>query len=288
MDILPEKRLEGNWYIGYVITFLLPPGRLFTFLFASNFMVYLLNRAYGLAVAATRLKKQGGRIVRYKLFPFVMVAFVVVFLLSNTVAVKVTQLGPFYFDGATILFPLAYIFGDIMTEVYGFKKSRLVIWSGFAACAFMGFVYWLIGVLPAAPDWRNQEAYNAILGQTPRIVLASLVAYFCGEFVNSFIMAKMKILTSGRRLWTRTIGSTVVGQAVDTSLFVAIAFTGVIPGAALLHMAVSNYVFKTCFEAAATPVTYAACGWLKRVEQEDYFDHETNFNPFAVSMDDLK
>ena len=131
-----------------------------------------------------------------------MVAFVVVLLISNTVAVKVTQLGPFYFDGATVLFPLAYIFGDILTEVYGFKKSRFVIWSGFVACAFMAFAYWLIGVLPSAPDWGKQEAYNVILGQTPRIVLASLVAYFCGEFVNSFILAKMKILTDGRWLWT--------------------------------------------------------------------------------------
>lgn len=119
-------------------------------------------------------------------------------------------------------------------------------------------------------------------------MLASLVAYFCGEFVNSFILAKMKILTDGRWLWTRTVSSTVVGQAVDTALFVVIAFTGLIPWVALLHMAVSNYVFKTCFEVAATPVTYAACGWFKRVEQEDYFDNETNFNPFAVSIDDLK
>lgn len=226
--------------------------------------------------------------MRYKLFPFVMVAFVVVLLLSNTVAVKVTQLGPFYFDGATVLFPLSYIFGDILTEVYGYKRSRVVVWSGFVACAFMAFIYWLIGVLPSAPDWSNQGAYNAILGQTPRIVLASLIAYFCGEFVNSFVLAKMKILTRGRWLWTRTIGSTVVGQAVDSSLFVVIAFAGVIPGAALLHMAASNYIFKTCYEAAATPLTYGVCGWLKRVEQEDYFDHGTNFNPFAVSVSDLK
>lgn len=226
--------------------------------------------------------------MRYKFFPFVMVAFVVVLLICNTVAVKVTQLGPFYFDGATVLFPLSYIFGDILTEVYGFKRSRLVVWSGFIACAFMVLIYWLIGILPSAPDWGNQEAYNAILGQTPRIVLASLIAYFCGEFANSFILAKMKILTKGRKLWLRTIGSTLVGQAVDTSLFVAIAFAGTIPLAALTHMAISNYVFKTSFEAAVTPLTYGVCGWLKRVEQEDYFDHETNFNPFAVSIDDLK
>lgn len=226
--------------------------------------------------------------MRYRLFPFVMVAFVVVLLVSNTVAVKVTQLGPFYFDGATVLFPLTYIFGDILTEVYGFKRSRFVIWSGFIACAFMALAYSLIGVLPAAPDWDHQDAYRAILGQTPRIVLASLIAYFCGEFTNSFILAKMKILTAGRWLWTRTIGSTVVGQAVDTSIFVAIAFTGVIPWVALVYMAISNYVFKTLFEAAATPATYAACGWLKRVEQEDYYDEKTNFNPFAVSIEDLE
>lgn len=226
--------------------------------------------------------------MRYKFFPFVMVAFVVVLLICNTVAVKVTQLGPFYFDGATVLFPLSYIFGDILTEVYGFKKSRLVVWSGFVACAFMAFIYWLIGALPSAPDWGNQEAYNVILGQTPRIVLASLAAYFCGEFTNSFILAKMKILTNGRRLWTRIIGSTLAGQVVDTLLFVTIAFTGTIPLTALAHMAISNYVFKTCYEALATPLTYGVCGWLKKVEQEDYFDHGTNFNPFAVSIDDLK
>jgi len=226
--------------------------------------------------------------VRYKLFPFVMVAFVVVLLLSNTVAVKVTQLGPFYFDGATVLFPLSYIFGDILTEVYGYKRSRVVVWSGFVACAFMAFIYWLVGVLPSAPDWGNQEAYNAILGQTPRIVLASLIAYFCGEFVNSFVLAKMKILTRGRWLWTRTIGSTVGGQAVDTSLFVTIAFAGIIPPVALAHMVASNYVFKTTYEAVATPFTYAACAALKRIESEDYYDYKTNFNPFAVSMADLK
>jgi uncharacterized integral membrane protein (TIGR00697 family) len=226
--------------------------------------------------------------LRYKLFSFVMVAFVVVLLLSNTVAVKVTQLGPFYFDGATVLFPLSYIFGDILTEVYGFKRSRVVVWAGFVACVFMALIYWVIGVLPPAPDWGNQQAYNAILGQAPRIILASLVAYFCGEFVNSFILAKMKIFTHGRRLWTRIISSSVVGQAVDTVLFVTIAFAGIIPVSSLVHMAVSNYVFKTCYEAAASPLTYSVCGWLKRVEQEDYYDHETNFNPFAVSIDDLK
>jgi len=226
--------------------------------------------------------------VPYRLFPFVMVAFVVVLLVSNTVAVKVTQLGPFYFDGATILFPLAYIFGDVLTEVYGFKRSRIAIWSGFAACIFMAFVYWFVGELPPAPDWHRQKDYAAILGQTPRIVLASLIAYFSGEFTNSFVLARMKILTGGRWLWTRTIGSTLVGEFIDSVLFVAIAFTGIIPFPALVVMTGSNYVFKTLYEIAATPVTYGIVNWLKRVEQEDYFDVGTNFNPFAVSLKDLE
>lgn len=224
----------------------------------------------------------------YRLFPFVMVAFVVVLLLSNTVAVKVTQLGPFYFDGGTILFPFAYIFGDILTEVYGFKRSRIAIWSGFAACIFMAFVYWLVGALPPAPDWQRQGAYEAILGQTPRIVLASLLAYFSGEFANSFVLAKMKIFTRGRWLWTRTIGSTLVGEFIDSALFVAVAFAGIIPFPALVVMGGSNYIFKTLYEIAATPLTYVFVNWLKRVEQEDYFDTGTNFNPFAVSLRDLE
>lgn len=225
--------------------------------------------------------------MRYKLFPFVMVAFVVVLLLSNTVAVKVAKFGPFYFDGAVVLFPLSYIFGDILTEVYGYKRSRVVVWTGFIACLFMSFVYWLVGILPAAPHWSGQEAYQRILGQTPRIVVASLLAFFCGEFTNSYILAKLKILTRGRWLWTRTIGSTVVGQLVDTSLFITIAFMGILPGAVLMRMIMNNYIFKTTYEALATPLTYAITAWLKKVEEEDYYDYDTNFNPFVVSREDL-
>jgi len=223
-----------------------------------------------------------------RLFPVVMALFVTVLLLSNTVAVKITHLGPFYFDGATILFPLAYIFGDVLTEVYGYKRSRIVVWTGFAACVFMSFTYWLIGVLPAAEDWTGQSAYMAILGQTPRIVIASLIAYFCGEFVNAYILAKMKIATNGRYLWTRTIGSTLAGQGVDTVIFVTIAFAGTIPNQLLWYMMLSNYVFKTAFEILATPVTYAAVGFLKKVEQIDYYDKDTNFNPFRISLNDVE
>lgn len=223
-----------------------------------------------------------------RLFPIIMTAFVTILLLSNTVAVKITHLGPFYFDGATILFPLAYIFGDILTEVYGYRRSRIVIWVGFLACGLMSLTYWAVGALPAAEDWTGQSAYVATLGQVPRIVLASLVAYFCGEFINAYILAKMKIATQGRYLWTRTIGSTLVGQGVDTIIFVTIAFSGVIPGSLLWYMIASNYIFKTAYEILATPLTYLAVGTLKRVEQIDYYDNDTNFNPFKISFKDLE
>ncbi len=226
--------------------------------------------------------------MRYRLFPFVMAAFVTVLLVANTVAVKVVQIGPFYFDGATVFFPLSYIFGDVLTEVYGYKRARLVVWTGFAACLLMASLYALVGALPPAPGWTAQSAYERILGQAPRIVGASLVAYFCGEFANSFVLAKMKILTRGRWLFTRTIGSTLVGELVDSALFVALAFAGTVPSSALLRMAASNYSFKTAFEILATPLTYAVVGWLKRVENEDYYDYKTNFNPFAVSWSDLR
>lgn len=222
-----------------------------------------------------------------RLFPFVMVAFVTVLLLSNTAAVKVTQIGPFYFDGGTVLFPLSYIFGDILTEVYGYRRSRIVIWTGFLACVLMAFIYWLVGFLPAAPDWQNQEAYELILGQTPRIVAASLMGYFLGEFSNSYVLAKLKLLTKGKWLPLRTISSTVVGQLVDTFFFVFIAFWGIIPSAAIWHMLWSNYIFKTGFEVLATPLTYKAVGWLKKAEKEDYYDWDTDFNPFKPSLKDL-
>ncbi|WP_449240840.1 queuosine precursor transporter [Desulfoscipio gibsoniae] len=222
-----------------------------------------------------------------RLFPILMALFVTILLVSNTVAVKITHVGPFYFDGATILFPIAYIFGDVLTEVYGYKRSRVVVWTGFFACIIMSLVYCLVGILPAAADWQQQNAYTAILGQTPRIVVASLVAYLCGEFINAYILSKMKIATKGRFLWTRTIGSTMVGQGVDTVLFVAIAFTGVISSNLLLYMIVSNYVFKTAFEILATPLTYAAVGFVKKAESVDYYDVDTDFNPFKVTFKDM-
>jgi uncharacterized integral membrane protein (TIGR00697 family) len=213
-----------------------------------------------------------------------MALFVAVVLISNVASSKILVLGPFTFDGGTILFPISYIFGDILTEVYGYQQSRRVIWTGFGCALLMSLTFAVVGALPPAPGWEGQAAYLAILGQTPRIVIASLVAYFSGEFSNSFTLAKMKLLTQGRWLWTRTIGSTIVGEGVDTLLFVTIAFAGTLPMSLLVSVIISNYVFKTGFEAIATPFTYQVVSFLKHSEREDYFDYDTNFNPFRVSL----
>ncbi len=209
--------------------------------------------------------------------------FVTVLLISNVTSTKIVDLGPFTFDGGTILFPLSYIFGDILTEVYGYSRSRKVIWLGFVSAMLMSVTFILVGVLPPAADWHYQTAYEQILGLTPRIVAASLVAYLVGEFSNSFILAKLKLLTHGRWLWTRTIGSTLIGQIIDTALFIAIAFTGVVPGGLLLTLIVSNYLFKCGVEILFTPVTYWVTGWLKQQEREDHYDSDTDFNPFHFS-----
>lgn len=216
----------------------------------------------------------------YRYLGTLSVFFVSVLLISNVASSKIVDFGWFTFDGGTLLFPLSYIFGDILTEVYGYKNSRGVIWLGFFCTFVMALVFIIVGKLPAAPGWDNQAAYNAILGLTPRIVAASLIAYFCGEFSNSFVLAKMKILTKGKWLWTRTIGSTVVGELVDSALFIVIAFLGVLPNALLLTLIVSNYIFKTLVEIVFTPVTYKVVGFLKKNEREDYYDYDTDFNPF--------
>lgn len=217
----------------------------------------------------------------YRYFDIVMALFVAVLLISNTASSKILDLGPFTFDGGTILFPISYIFGDILTEVYGYRQSRRVIWIGFFCAALMAAVYAIVGALPPARGWEGQSAYMTILGTTPRIVVGSLIAYWAGEFSNSFTLAKMKLLTRGRLLWTRTIGSTIVGEAVDTTLFVMIAFAGTLPMSLLASILLSNYIFKVAFEALATPLTYRVVGFLKQAEQEDYYDRDTNFNPFA-------
>ncbi len=228
-------------------------------------------------------RKGGTEYLRpYRYFEYVMALFVAVLLISNVASSKILRLGPFTFDGGTILFPVSYIFGDILTEVYGYVGSRKVIWTGFFCTGLMALVFAIVGALPAAPGWDAQEAYMAILGITPRIVLASLIAYFSGEFSNSYILAKMKIWTQGRWLWARTIGSTIVGEGVDSLLFVLIAFYGALPAPLLGSVILSNYVFKVGFEALATPLTYATTNFLKRAENEDYYDYHTDFNPFRV------
>jgi len=230
---------------------------------------------------------------QYKYFDLIMVAFVVVLLLSNTTVVKIMKLGPFSLgsftlgpwatDGATFLFPFSYIFGDVLTEVYGYARSRRVIWAGFAAIAFASVVYALVGLAPPADDWGGQEAYLAILGQVPRFTVAGLVAFWAGEFCNSYFLARLKVRTRGRRLWARTIGSTVVGQAVDTTIFALIAFWGVLPAGLIWDIIRFGFVFKVLYETVATPLTYAIVNWLKRAEGEDFFDEATDFNPFRLS-----
>ncbi|NJN85741.1 MAG: queuosine precursor transporter [Leptolyngbyaceae cyanobacterium SL_7_1] len=212
----------------------------------------------------------------------ITVLFVTVLLISNVASTKIVAFGPLTFDGGTILFPLSYIFGDILTEVYGYARSRKVIWLGFAAALLMSLTFIAVGALPPAADWQYQTAYEQILGLTPRIVIASLIAYFAGEFTNSFILAKLKLLTQGKQLWMRTIGSTLIGQLIDTGLFILIAFTGVFPGSLLWTLIVSNYVFKCGVEVLFTPITYWITGWLKQQEREDYYDAGTNFNPFHL------
>jgi hypothetical protein len=218
----------------------------------------------------------------YKYLGTISVFFVSVLLISNVASTKIVDLKWFTFDGGTLLFPLSYIFGDILTEVYGYKNSRSVIWLGFFMALLMSIIFIIVGKLPSASGWNNQAAYDAILGLTPRIVCASLIAYFFGEFSNSFVLAKMKIWTKGKWLWTRTIGSTIVGEFVDSTIFIIIAFSGILPGSLLLTLIISNYLFKTAVEILFTPLTYKVVKFLKTKESEDYYDIDTNFNPFTT------
>jgi len=218
----------------------------------------------------------------YQFFDLVMVGFVAVLMISNIASSKILSLGPLTFDGGTLLFPVAYILGDVVTEVYGYRRARRVIWVGFGATALMAATLALVGALPPAEGWEHQLAYQAILGATPRIVLGSLVAYWAGSFANAWLMAKLKIATQGRLLWLRTISSTLLGEGVDTALFVLIAFWGTLPASLVWSVLASNYVFKCVLEIAVTPITYRVVNALKRAEGEDYFDYDTSFNPFRM------
>jgi uncharacterized integral membrane protein (TIGR00697 family) len=231
----------------------------------------------------------------YRYLNFITAVFVTVLVVSNIASsAKIVDWGfslfgvRLAFDGGTLLFPISYIFGDILTEVYGYKRSRGVIWTGFFCLALSAAVFWLVQILPGEADWQRrvgQAQYIAILGgmSSGGIVLASLLGYWAGEFSNSFVLAKMKIVTNGRWLWTRTIGSTLVGELVDTLTFIIIAsLFGVFAWETFMSLVVTNYLFKCGVEAVMTPVTYLIVGHLKRVEHEDYYDRDTNFNPLLI------
>lgn len=212
-----------------------------------------------------------------------MAAFVCVLLCSNLIgAAKIAQVGGFSFGAGVLFFPISYIFGDVLTEVYGYARARRVVWAGFAAQIFASFMCWFVLALPPAQGWNHQAAYETVLGSTWRIVLGSLIAFFVGEFCNSFVLAKMKVASKGKHLWMRTIGSTIVGEGVDTLLFYPIAFYGNWPNDLLLTVMLNNYLLKTGWEVVVTPFTYVAVNWLKKAEHEDYFDYRTDFNPFTL------
>lgn len=226
------------------------------------------------------MNRQG--VLQFKYLDVITVFFVVFLLISNVVSSKILMLGPLSLDGGGLLFPLTYIFGDILTEVYGYKRTRKAIWLGLGANLLMAALFIIVGAMPPAPDWPNQDAYMAILGLSSRIVIASVSAYFIGEFINSFILAKMKILTKGRLLWSRTIGSTIIGEAFDTTVFMVIAFWGVLPLELFIAVGISGYLFKCAVEVLFTPFTYLIVNFLKKKEKEDYYDYKTDFNPFSV------
>lgn len=220
---------------------------------------------------------------KLKYFDLIMAAFVTVLLCSNFIgAEKVVSLWGFSFGAGILFFPISYFFNDVLTEVYGYARSRKVVWAGFAALIFATVMATVVVYLPAAPGWIHQDAYNVVFGQTPRIVIASLLAFFCGEFTNSFTLAKMKVITNGRLLWTRTIGSTVAGEAVDSIIFYPVAFYGFWPNELVIQVMITNYILKVSWEVIATPLTYRFIHWLKRKENEDYFDKNTNFTPFSI------
>jgi hypothetical protein len=220
----------------------------------------------------------------YRYYDLIVAAFVAVLLISNIASTKILALGPLSFDGGTLLFPVSYIFGDILTEVYGYARGRRVIHAGFVANLGMALFLALVGALPPAEGWTNQSAYEAILGMTPRIVTASLVAYLAGSFSNSWVMARLKVRTKGRWLWLRTISSTLLGEGIDTLLFVTIAFVGVLPNALLTAVFLSNYLFKVGLEVVMTPVTYRVVRGLKRAEGEDFYDYDTDLNPLSTRI----
>jgi uncharacterized integral membrane protein (TIGR00697 family) len=223
---------------------------------------------------------------QFRAFDIVMAAFVAILLLSNVIgAGKVAELGGWTFGAGILFFPLGYVIGDVLTEVYGYARARRCIWVGFSALLFMAFMSWVVVSLPPAAGWEGQAAYKSVFGQVPRIVFASIVAFWAGEFVNSFVLAKMKVWTKGKHLWSRTIGSTVVGQGIDSLIFYPLAFWGVWENSQVVTVMITNWALKVGWEAVLTPVTYAVVGWLKRHEGVDLFDDATDFTPFKTGFE---
>ena len=238
-------------------------------------------------ILSERASAVTGRQFRY--YDLVMAAFVAILLLSNIIgAAKPAALainGQQWIFGAGILFfPLGYVIGDVLTEVYGYARARRVIWAGFAALLFMAFMSWVVVALPPAPGWPGQAAYESVFGQVWRIVFASITAFWAGEFINSYVMARMKIWTGGKHLWSRTIGSTVVGQGIDSIIFYPLAFGGVWSNEQVISVMLTNWLLKVGWEVVLTPVTYGVVGWLKRKEGVDIFDEGTNFSPFKTKV----
>ncbi len=230
---------------------------------------------------AGSIPANGSMKTEHTYFTFVSVLFVAVLIISNIASTKLVTLFGMTFDAGTLLFPLSYIFADILTEVYGYTKTRQVIWYGFVSLVLMTATFFVVGLLPAASVWEHQHAYDAILGTTPLIVLGSILAYLCGEFVNAIVLAKMKVYTQGKYLWARTIGSTVVGQGVDTIVFALVAFSTILPYDILISLIIANYVFKVGVEVLFTPVTYQLVRILKKEEGTDVYDTHTRFSVFG-------
>ncbi len=226
----------------------------------------------------------------YKYFELVMAAFVTVLVCSNLIGpakaaqVDLPFLGAVTFGAGVLFFPISYVFGDVLTEVYGYARARRVIWAGFGALIFAALMSAVVVALPPAPDWPNQSVYEIAFGNTWRIALASITAYFCGEFVNSFVLAKMKVWTQGRHMWARFVGSTMAGEAVDSAIFYPLAFlgAGIMPDTLVWQLTVSQFIAKTAVEIAFLPITYRIVSALKRAEREDYYDRDTDFNPLKI------
>lgn len=210
--------------------------------------------------------------------------FIACLMISNVIAGKLFALGHWALPAGAIIFPITYLFGDVLTEVWGFGPTRFVIWLGFAANIFMSVVFLVVIALPHPGFWTGQSAYAIVLGMTPRLVIASTLAYWCGSFINSFVMSRLKVLTEGKWLWTRTIASTSCGELIDTCIFITISFYGLVPNAVVIQMIILQYIWKVAYEAIATPLTYAIIGWIKKVDSSDVYDKHINYSPFKLGV----